>query len=270
MRFRPVGEWVSRSSALALGLVAFLSLLGMEKAILAIVLGSVAIRGAARGTLARRLGSVAIGLGGLFLGDDTRACWWSSGTAWWSSRGSSARSRSRPATCGRNAMSLRPDAAVGEFQALIAPLLERAAAYAYAIVRNRADAEDAVQDAALKAPSAFGRYDDSRPLKGWWLAIVRNCCRDLLRKRRCRPATVALDQRESPPQRDLPPGKNEELREAMDRLSAPHREILDLRYYGDCSYREIAAALEIPEGTVMSRLHAARQALAAVYRKAKA
>jgi hypothetical protein len=54
-------------SALALGLVAFLSLLGMEKAILAIVLGSLAIRGAKPGALARRLGTVAVGLGGLFL-----------------------------------------------------------------------------------------------------------------------------------------------------------------------------------------------------------
>jgi len=54
-------------SALALSLVAFLSLLGAEKAILALVLGSLAIRGAKPRTLARRLGSVAIGLGGLFL-----------------------------------------------------------------------------------------------------------------------------------------------------------------------------------------------------------
>jgi hypothetical protein len=53
-------------SALAMSLVAFLSLLGLEKAILAIVLGSLAIREAKRGTLARRLGSVAIGLGALY------------------------------------------------------------------------------------------------------------------------------------------------------------------------------------------------------------
>jgi RNA polymerase sigma-70 factor, ECF subfamily len=172
-------------------------------------------------------------------------------------------------------MSLRPDTAGGDFQSRIVPLLDRAAAYAYAIVRNRADAEDAVQDAALKAYRAFGKYDDSRPLKGWWLAIVRNCCRDLLRRRRSRPSPAPLDRAESP--HDLPaddarplPGESGELREAIERLSAAHREILDLRYFGDCSYKEIAAALEIPEGTVMSRLYAARQSLAAVYRKGEA
>jgi RNA polymerase sigma-70 factor (ECF subfamily) len=182
-------------------------------------------------------------------------------------------------------MSLRPDTAGGDFQSRIVPLLDRAAAYAYAIVRNRADAEDAVQDAALKAYRAFGKYDDSRPLKGWWLAIVRNCCRDLLRRRRSRPLPVALDRAESPlddhptalgdhpahaarPDGARPmPGESEELREALQQLSAAHREVLEMRYFGDCSYREIAAALDIPVGTVMSRLYAARQALASVYRK---
>ena len=62
-------------------------------------------------------------------------------------------------------------------------------------------------------------------------------------------------------------GSLEAVHEALDRLSPPHREILELRYFGDCSYRDIATALGIPQGTVMSRLHAARQALAAAYRK---
>ena len=55
-------------SALVLGLVGFLSLLGAEKAILAIVLGAMAIRGSGHGTLARRLGVIAICLGAVFLG----------------------------------------------------------------------------------------------------------------------------------------------------------------------------------------------------------
>ena len=54
---------------------------------------------------------------------------------------------------------------------------------------------------------------------------------------------------------------------ALAKLTEPHREILQLRYYAGLAYREIAAVLAIPEGTVMSRLHAARQALAVEYGK---
>ena len=59
----------------------------------------------------------------------------------------------------------------------------------------------------------------------------------------------------------------EPLREALARLTPAHREILELRYFGGCSYRDLAEALAIPAGTVMSRLHAARLALAAAYGK---
>jgi len=164
---------------------------------------------------------------------------------------------------------MNPPAATAtrDFQGRIEPLLDRAAAYAWAIVRNRADAEDAVQDAAVKAFRAFCRYDGSRSFKGWWFAILRNCCRDLLRRRRSRPSTVPIDPAEAPPQPGPLPGQYDDLRNALEQLSAAHQEILQLRYFGDCSYKDIAAALEIPEGTVMSRLHAARQALAVVYRK---
>lgn len=154
-----------------------------------------------------------------------------------------------------------------EFGCLIEPLLGRAAAYAYAIVGNREDAEDALQEAALKAYRSLDRYDPSRPFKGWWLAILRNCCRDLLRRRQARPATAAIDQADPPQDRPQSAEPDDELSRALGQLSPPHREILELRYFGDCSYRDIAAALGIPQGTVMSRLHAARQALAAAYRK---
>lgn len=61
----------------------------------------------------------------------------------------------------------------------------------------------------------------------------------------------------------------EELLWAMSSLTPLQREILELRYFGDCSYEEISTALSIPKGTVMSRLHQARLALASVYRGGK-
>lgn len=151
-----------------------------------------------------------------------------------------------------------------EFQHWVQPLLEQAAGYAYSLVRNHADAEDAVQESLWKAFRGLHSYDRTRPFKGWWFAIVRNCCLDLL-KQRARSRTVPVEQAHQAAARA---GDGAEpLREAIAQLTLPHSEILQLRYFGDCSYRDLAEALAIPIGTVMSRLHAARQALAAVYGK---
>ena len=155
-----------------------------------------------------------------------------------------------------------------DFQRQIEPLLHQSAAYAYAVVGNREDAEDAVQEAAIKGFQAFARYDPSRPFKGWWFTILRNCCRDLMRRRQSRPSTVSIEHVSLPPQTSPSADQYHDLRAAMDQLSPAHREILELRYFGGCSYREIASALSLPEGTVMSRLYAARLALAGTYRKA--
>ena len=154
-----------------------------------------------------------------------------------------------------------------DFQQWVKPLLPQSAAYAYAIVRSREDAEDAVQEAAIKAYQAFATYNPCCPFKGWWLAILRNCCRDLLRRRQSRPATVAMERIELPSKAAWPTDLYRELQEALDQLSEEHREILQLRYFGGCSYREIADILNIPAGTVMSRLYAARRVLTDIYRE---
>jgi RNA polymerase sigma-70 factor (ECF subfamily) len=140
------------------------------------------------------------------------------------------------------------------------PLLPRAGAYA-----NRADAEDAVQAAALRGLERLRTYDPARPFKGWWFAILRNGCLDQLRRRR----TARL----APMTGDYPAAEPEagfdwrRLDHGIAALSAPHQEILRLRYFGDLSYAELAEALQVPAGTVMSRLHAARQALAALVKE---
>jgi len=153
-----------------------------------------------------------------------------------------------------------------EYQRCLEPLLARAAGYARSIVRDRDDAEDVVQDAALKGYRSLAQYDPARSFAGWWFSIVRNCCRDLLRRRRSRPAEISADAVDRPAH-ELADTQPERLYEALDRLSPAHREILRLRYFAECSYRQIADALDIPQGTVMSRLHAAREALAAHYRQ---
>jgi RNA polymerase sigma-70 factor (ECF subfamily) len=93
--------------------------------------------------------------------------------------------------------------------------------------------------------------------------VVRNQCLDLIRKRR--PVDDAVDELS-----DSAPGpeaslemiqRDQELQDALAKLSGGQREIIVLRDYMDLSYAEIAAVLEIAQGTVMSRLHRARMAL---------
>ena len=140
------------------------------------------------------------------------------------------------------------------------PLLPRAGAYALALLRSRDDADDAVQAAALRGFERLHTYDDRRPFKGWWFAILRNGCMDQLRRRKAAPI-VALDG-------DYPAPEAEagfdwrRLDAAIAALAPAHREVLRLRYFGDLSYAELAEAMQVPIGTIMSRLHAARKALA--------
>jgi RNA polymerase sigma factor (sigma-70 family) len=150
----------------------------------------------------------------------------------------------------------------GRYALLLQPLLASAAGYARSILRNRQDAEDAVQQAALRGFERVGTYDEARPFKAWWYAILRNCCIDMLRQRKFS-AGETLGNLDVPQAESEHSGDWEEMTIAMDKLSEDHREILRLRYFADLNYAELAAGLGIPPGTVMSRLHLARRALQA-------
>jgi RNA polymerase sigma-70 factor, ECF subfamily len=150
---------------------------------------------------------------------------------------------------------------IGAYERELRPLLGQAAGYALSLLRNKQDAEDAVQQAALRAWERIDQYQTSRPFKGWWFAILKNCCVDILRTRNS-PDTHSLDGVDPPAASEPDAFDWEGLECALRRLSQPHGEILRLKYYGGLSYAEIAAALDIPKGTVMSRLHLARKALA--------
>lgn len=143
----------------------------------------------------------------------------------------------------------------------LAPLLDRSAAYARSRLGNRQDAEDAVQQAALQAWARIHQYDPARPFNGWWFAILRNCCIDLSRRRRAA-GIVALDGIEPPLRAQEEPFDWTRLEQGLRSLSEDHEEVLRLRYYGGLTYDALADTLGIPKGTVMSRLHHARKALA--------
>jgi RNA polymerase sigma-70 factor, ECF subfamily len=148
----------------------------------------------------------------------------------------------------------------------LGPLLGKASGYARSFLRSRQDAEDAIQQAALRGWERRGQYDATRPFGGWWFAILRNCCLDILRQRKSS-GTQSLDGVDPADTRDPEPFDWNRLDEGLRRISEAHREILRLKYFGELSYDELAEALGIPRGTVMSRLHLARKALAAQIRE---
>jgi RNA polymerase sigma-70 factor (ECF subfamily) len=138
------------------------------------------------------------------------------------------------------------------FDHLMLPHLDAAYNLARWLLRNDQDAEDAVQEACLRAYRAFDRFrgGDGR---AWLLTIVRNVCYTHLRQVRREPAEAkALAWRET---------KGELLRAALERLPAEFREVLVLHELEGLAYREIAVVAEIPLGTVMSRLARARHKL---------
>lgn len=153
------------------------------------------------------------------------------------------------------------------FAKILRPLLAHSAAYARSLLRSREDAEDAVQQAVLRAWECIAQYDGARPFKAWWFAIVRNCSFDIQRHRRQLRGTASADAVEVPQDGTDETPDWKVLDAALRALSPAHREILRLRYFAELSYEELSATLAIPRGTVMSRLHLARKALAAQWPK---
>ena len=129
------------------------------------------------------------------------------------------------------------------------------------ILRDRQLAEDCVQEAALLAWRRRRSLRDSAAVDGWFTRILVNVCRDELRRQARRPRVVALNPAVdagsgAPPDRvDLGP--------AIGRLSADEQSLLALRFGRELTVPEIAERLDVPEGTVKSRLHTTLQHLRA-------
>jgi RNA polymerase sigma-70 factor (ECF subfamily) len=146
--------------------------------------------------------------------------------------------------------------------------------YSYALVlsRDRTEAEDLVQETCLRAIRAMGSLRPDSNAKGWLVTILRNIWFNQLRQWRSAPEVVELDldgdgaNRAADTRRDphatyVSNIEQEQVRTAIQQLPVEFREVIILREYEDLSYQEIAAVLECPLGTVMSRLARARSKL---------
>ena len=160
------------------------------------------------------------------------------------------------------------------FAHVVMPYIDDAYRLAHWLTGNRADAEDVVQEASLRAFRAIRGYAGGNA-RAWLLSIVRNTAYSWLRMNR--PAAVmTVDDLEAvelaqanPSDPDLETPETtllaqidaEQLRAAIAALPAPFRETLVLRDIEGLDYREIAQTTEVPIGTVMSRLARARRRL---------
>jgi RNA polymerase sigma-70 factor (ECF subfamily) len=147
------------------------------------------------------------------------------------------------------------------FRFLVERYQSQAAAHAVAIFGNKDDALDAVQEAFVDAYQALKNFDRSRRFYPWFYVLLRNRCFKLMAKSR---KTESIEETEIlAPQADLPYEERLALERALLALSAEDREIIILKYLDGLSYDEIAENLDIPKGTVMSRLFYARKQLQA-------
>lgn len=133
------------------------------------------------------------------------------------------------------------------------------------ITRDRACAEDLVQETMLRAWKAFDQFESGTNCKGWLFRILFNLLSKYRRKMSLRPETVSFDQVESvhgiaAPERLSGPD-NQEILAAIDALPSEQRGVLVLAVVEGFKTREIAEMLKIPMGTVMSRLGRARASL---------
>jgi RNA polymerase sigma factor (sigma-70 family) len=133
---------------------------------------------------------------------------------------------------------------------------------AWVITGSAADAEEAAQDAFVKAHRALGRFREGAPLRPWLLTIVANEARNRVRAagRRERLVLRVAEERRpggavpSPEAALLDSEQRERLLAAIERLPQPAREAITCRYLLELSEEETAAALDCPRGTVKSRL----------------
>jgi RNA polymerase sigma factor (sigma-70 family) len=185
-----------------------------------------------------------------------------------------------PSQAGQRAMPVnRNDDAerARRFRDAALPHLDEAYTLARYLLRDAADAEDAVQECYLRALKHFDSYHGPA-MKPWLFAILRNVCRAEFARRAGSPTGAIEDVPESAEQTSLWREAQETpeaqllrrfdaatIRRLVATLAEPFRETIVLREIHNLSYREIADAVEAPVGTVMSRLARARAMLRAAW-----
>ena len=163
-----------------------------------------------------------------------------------------------------------------QFERLAGESERQVYAVCYHMMGSREDAQDCAQETMLRAFKAFGSFRRDASFSSWITRIAMNVCTDALRKRR---SVVSLDAMREETNFDLPDAaptayarleqkeRMRLLREGLDELPEEMRQIIVLRDMRGMSYEEIADTLELPLGTVKSRVSRAREKLSGILQK---
>lgn len=152
------------------------------------------------------------------------------------------------------------------FESLVKSYMKRAYFVALGIIGSHDAAMELSQEAFIRAYRNFKSFDKSRKFFTWYYKILRNLCLNFIRDNRNKTNIEFIEQSENKsadPQQIVE--QNELLHQleiALTKLDMEEREIIILREFENYSYSEISETLEIPIGTVMSRLYYARKKLA--------
>jgi RNA polymerase sigma-70 factor (ECF subfamily) len=168
-----------------------------------------------------------------------------------------------------------------EFEEVALPHTDALFNLALNLTRNRRDAEDLVQEAFLRAYRFFDSYQSGTNVKAWLFRILRNTFINRYRARKIRPEETDFAKIEATYEQMIedtflrehsPPSPEAlvmdgvldvEIQQAMARLPEEYRTVVLMALLEEMSYKDIAAAMSIPLGTVMSRLHRGRKLLQA-------
>lgn len=149
------------------------------------------------------------------------------------------------------------------FASIVEAVTDRFLAVSHRILHDAQLAEDATQQALVKLWKHLPRLRDASRFEAWsYQLLVKACYSEARRHRRWR-ADISLHVSDPPsvPDRIGHIIARDQLEQALRRISVEHRAVLVLRYYVDLPVEEVAVALDIPSGTVKSRLHRAHQTL---------
>jgi RNA polymerase sigma-70 factor (ECF subfamily) len=149
------------------------------------------------------------------------------------------------------------------FEQLVRDGYDRLYALARRIVTDPGDAEDVTQETFLRAWRDLGALREPERYEAWLTRMLVHTAYDHLRKRRRRPATVPWIVPDPAAPQAMALEERERLEQAFQRLSPEHRAVLALHFYRDLAAPEIAKVLDVPEGTVNSRLYYGTRALRA-------
>ncbi|MEM7582384.1 MAG: sigma-70 family RNA polymerase sigma factor [Acidobacteriota bacterium] len=163
-----------------------------------------------------------------------------------------------------------------DFEAATMPFLDGLYNMAYRLTRNAEDAEDLIQETYFKAYKHYDKFEDGTNLKAWLFRIMKNTFINGYRKKRSQPAQSNFSEIEgsfeslvendngrvkNPEQEFLDQVMDEDVQKALDALREDYRMVILLVDIEGFSYKEAASILEVPVGTVMSRLYRGRRTL---------